>query len=223
MRRGVAILSIALITAGIVVLADVGATLAWEEPLSSAYGWWKQNVAENQLNDLESSYPTKAQLRAARRGDPLDSAKILAKGYRKRIHIGEGIGRIKIPRIGLGIVMVQGTDTATLQKGPGHYPTTPLPGQGGTVGIAGHRTTYLAPFRHIDDLQKGDPVIIEMPYGTFTYKVRRARIVDPGDVGIIHRTKHEQIVMTACHPLYSAVHRYAVFARLDRVQFARVS
>ena len=83
------------------------------------------------------------------------------------------------------MVFVQGTDEASLQEGPGHYPETPFPGQGGTVGIAGHRTTYLAPFRHIDSVEKGDRIYLEMPYAKFTYEVQKTAIVDPSDVEVV--------------------------------------
>jgi sortase A len=111
-------------------------------------------------------------------------------------------------------VFVQGTDTASLQKGPGHYPDTAFPGQGRTIGIAGHRTTYLAPFRHIDQIDDGDEITLEMPYGTFTYRVSKHEIVDPSDVQIVDDVGHERLVLTACHPVYSAAQRYAVFAEL---------
>jgi len=217
MRRWLAIASTALITAGLVLLADVGITLAWQEPVSALYGALKQKQAEDDLADLERSFPGPGDL-AGLSGPEVRRARILSQRYEKRIHTGEGIGRIKIPAIDLDIVMVQGTDTASLQRGPGHYPKTPLPGGAGTVGIAGHRTTYLAPFRHIDDLKKGNQIDIEMPYGDFRYSVGRARIVDPSDVKIVHRTRHERVVLTACHPLYSAAKRYAVSARLTGIR-----
>ena len=130
---------------------------------------------------------------------------------------GEGIGRIKIPSIGLEIVVVQGTDTASLQKGPGHYPETAFPGQGKTIGIAGHRTTYLAPFRKINEIDDGDEITLEMPYGTFTYEVQKHEIVDPSQVEIVDDVGYERLVLTACHPLYSAAQRWAVFAELTDV------
>ncbi len=117
----------------------------------------------------------------------------------------------------LNAIVVQGTDTASLQKGPGHYPETPFPGQGGTIGIAGHRTTYLAPFRHIDSMREGDHITLEMPYGTFVYRVQFTKIVDDSAVGIVHPVGYERLVLTACHPLYSASQRYAAFARLSHI------
>jgi sortase A len=223
-QRGIRIVSIMLITAGIVVLADAGLTLVWQEPLSAAYGSLEQSRAEDQLNDLESQYPSAADLAAiaAVQGEAA-KARILADRFEPHLQEGHAIGRIKIDRIGLDIVVVQGTDTASLQKGPGHYKATPLPGQQGTVAIAGHRTTYLAPFRHIDQIEDGDEVRIEMPYAAFTYVVLRHEVVDPSDVGILEPVGFDQLVLTACHPPYSAAHRYAVFARLSRVDLFAIS
>ncbi len=218
MSRFLRICSTMLITAGIVVLADAGLTLVWQEPLSAAYGALKQGQAEDQLNQLESQYPTPADLAATAgvRGNAA-KARILADRFEPHLQEGHAIGRIKIDRIGLNMVVVQGTDTASLEKGPGHYRATPVPGQPGTVAIAGHRTTYLAPFRHIDQIQDGDEIRIEMPYAAFTYTVEKHEVVDPGDVGIIKPVGYDRLVLTACHPPYSAAHRYALFAKLTRI------
>jgi sortase A len=215
MVRAARILSTVLITAGLVVMADVGLTLAYKEPISSLYGELKQHAAEHQLAELESRYPTAADLRAITGVHGLRrKAAVLARRFAGQPRTGEAIGRIVVPRMGLNTVFVQGTDTSSLQKGPGHYPDTAYPGEAGTTAIAGHRTTYLAPFRHIDSMRKGDSIRLEMPYGTFTYRVEKVEIVDPSRVGIVRKVGHERLVLTACHPLYSAAERYAVFARL---------
>ncbi len=207
-----------LITAGLVVLADAGLTLVWQEPFSAAYAAIKQSEAADQLTQLDSQYPSAADLQAvAGVRSNAKKARILADRFEPHLERGHAIGRIKIDRIGLDIVVVQGTDTASLEKGPGHYTNTPIPGQPGTVAIAGHRTTYLAPFRHIDEIENGDEIRIEMPYAAFTYTVQRHQIVDPGDVGIIKPVGYPQLVLTACHPPYSAAQRYAVFAKLTRI------
>ena len=112
--------------------------------------------------------------------------------------------------------MVEGVDPASLRKGPGHYPDTAMPGERGTVAVAGHRTTYLAPFRHIDELDRGDRVVISMPYGRFVYRVERTRIVDPTALWVLRRVGYDRLVLTACHPLYSAARRIVVFARFER-------
>ncbi len=98
--------------------------------------------------------------------------------------------------------------------GPGHYPGTPLPGTHGTVAIAGHRTTYGAPFRRLDQLGRGDRIELRMPYGTFVYSVERRRIVAPTAVWVTRSTSYDRLILSACHPLYSAAKRIVVFARL---------
>lgn len=212
------ILSIALITAGLVVLADAGTTLLWQEPMSAAYGSLQQSKAADELAQLENEFPGASDLAAVEgvRGDAA-RASILAGLFKQRVHQGDAIGRMHIDRINLDVVLVQGTDTSSLQKGPGHYEKTAFPGQGSTVGVAGHRTTYLAPFRQIDDLRPGDEIRVEMPYAVFTYTVTKHEIVDPSDVGIVKPVGYEQLVMTACHPVYSAAKRYAVFSRPTRI------
>jgi sortase A len=216
MSRVARIFSTVLITAGLVVMADVGLTLAYKEPISSIYGEIKQHAAANQLADLESRYPTRADLAAIAGVRGVDrKANVLARRFADQAKTGEAIGRIIVPAMGLNAVFIQGTDTGSLQKGPGHYPDTPFPGEGGTVGIAGHRTTDLAPFRHIDSMHRGDRITLEMPYGTFTYRVQKSEIVDPSDVQIVHKVGYERLVLTACHPLSSASQRYAIFARLS--------
>lgn len=216
------ILSIALITAGLVAMADVAITLAYGEPLSSIYGSIKQGQAAGQLEDLEARYPTRADRRAvARIMEERRRVAILARRFGRQAETGEAIGRILSPAMDdLDAVVVQGTDTASLQKGPAHYPQTPFPGQGGTVGIAGHRTTYLAPFRHIDSVERGDRIVLEMPYATFHYRVERTEIVDPSRVDVVRRVGYERLVLSACHPLYSAAQRYIVFARAVRATIA---
>jgi sortase A len=121
-----------------------------------------------------------------------------------------------IPRIGAKFVFVKGTASPDLRKGPGHYLDTALPGQAGTVGIAGHRTTYLAPFRNVDDLDRGDQIELRMPYGTFGYTVAGTKIVSPRDVSVLRHRSGDWLVLTACHPLYSAAKRIVVSARLTR-------
>jgi sortase A len=209
------IASIMLVTAGLVVLADVGITLAYREPLSSIYGSIKQDEAASQLNDLEATYPRPSDRRAvAKVKESRQRISILATRFSHQVSTGDAIGRIVAPSMdGLDAVFVEGTDSTSLKKGPGHYPETPMPGEPGTVGIAGHRTTYLAPFRHIDSMQAGDPIILKMPYGVLRYRVEKTAIVDPSDVGVVRKVGYNRLVLSACNPLYSATERYIVFAR----------
>ena len=217
--RAIYILSVVLITAGVVILADVAATLLWREPTSSIYASVRQHDADSALHDLERGFPTQADRRAIR-GIQGEAQKVdaLASAFAKRANDGDPIGRIEIPSIDLDIVVVQGTSTGDLTKGPGHYQSTPFPGQPGTTAIAGHRTTYLAPFRHLDSLQGGDRIELRMPYATLQYRVERTKVVEPTDVQIHPPTGYQRLVLTACHPLYSASQRIVAFARLDRIR-----
>lgn len=221
MRRILSILSVALVTAGLVVLADAAITLAWKEPVSAVYSRISQDEAEQQLADLEQGFIADEAIdRIGEIADPVRRAEQLADRFERKLRPGEGIGRIEAPAAGIDWIVVEGTATADLKKGPGRYPETFLPGQGNTIGIAGHRTTYGAPFRDIDKIENGDEIVLEMPYGSFTYEVTNTRIVEPTDVEIVRTVGRERLVLTACHPLYSAAQRYAVFADLVGIELA---
>jgi sortase A len=142
----------------------------------------------------------------------------LARREQRQVGTGAAIGRIVIGKIGASFDIVQGTDTSSLEKGPGHYPGTSFPGLGETVAIAGHRTTYLAPFRHIDSLSPGDRIVLKMPYAQFTYVVQYRKIVLPTALWVVNNVGYDRLVLSACHPLYSAAQRIIVFARLQEVQ-----
>lgn len=223
MSRLIRILSIALITAGFVLVADVVVTLVYEEPLSSLYASVQQGHAESQLHEAEARYPTAADRRAAARlRSRQRKIATLARRFASTLSPGDAIGRIRAPAMdGLDMVFVQGTDTVSLEKGPGHYPETLFPGEGGTIGIAGHRTTYLAPFRHIDSMDSGDRIVLEMPYGTIFYRVQKTAIVDPTDVWVVRSVGYERLVLSSCNPLYSAAQRFIVFARAVRKSLPR--
>ena len=128
---------------------------------------------------------------------------------------GDGLTRIKIPKIGLDMVVVQGTTSSALRAGAGHYPETPLPCQPGNVGIAGHRTTYGRPFHHLDKMAVGDEIILETPVGSCTYHVARAPfVVAPTDITVVGPTDVPTLTLTTCHPKGSARQRLIVQATL---------
>jgi sortase A len=127
---------------------------------------------------------------------------------------GDAVGEIRIPRIGVDKIIVQGTARDDLAQGPGHYPATPLPGQLGNVAIAGHRTTHSKPFYDLDQLRPGDDIVIQMRYGTFTYRMYQQLIVRPSDVSVVGPTKDAELTLTTCNPRYSARQRLVVKARL---------
>jgi sortase A len=214
-RRWLRRLANVLIALGALVLADAGTTLLWQEPLSALYADQRQHSLAQDLDRLEHRPLAAADRTAiARLPDPTRRLEYLARAFARQLEDGHAIGRIRIPSIGVEKVMVQGTDEAALRNGPGHYPATPLPGRHGTVGVAGHRTTYGAPFRHLDGVRPGDRIVLAMPYGTFTYRAQRTRIVPSDALWITDRVGYDRLVLSACHPLYSATHRIVVFARL---------
>ncbi|KAA0232893.1 MAG: hypothetical protein JJLCMIEE_03513 [Acidimicrobiales bacterium] len=136
------------------------------------------------------------------------------------------MGIISIPRIGLEKVFVEGTGTEQLKKGPGHYVGTPLPGQAGNAGIAGHRTTYGAPFNRIDELLPGDEITVWTGQGGFRYQVMPPQTAGAIEVGagywtvrpdqaeVLEDYGDNRITLTACHPKYSADQRIVVAAEL---------
>lgn len=136
---------------------------------------------------------------------------------------GEPTARILIPAIGVDKIVVEGVSLADLKKGPGHYPESPLPGQEGNAAIAGHRTTYGAPFNRIDELVAGDEIIVETVQGTFTYLVKEQLIVSPSQVDVLDDKGDDRLTLTACHPKYSARERIVVVAELapDEQPFSR--
>ena len=128
---------------------------------------------------------------------------------------GAAAGRIEVPAIGLDWVFVQGVSVADLRKGPGHYPETPMPGQAGNVALAGHRTTYGAPFNRIDEIDPGDEIIFTTVQGRFRYRMTEQQIVAPSEVRVLDPVPGTNLLtLTSCHPKYSARQRIIVRAEL---------
>ena len=137
------------------------------------------------------------------------------------IERGEALAKLEIPKIGKvggnALYVVPGVSLEDLKKGPGHYPETPLPGQLGNASIAGHRTTFGEPFRHIDELEPGDEIIVTMLTGDrFVYEVASTEIVGPDDYFVVTTTDPTvaELTLTSCHPVYTARNRIAVHAFL---------
>jgi sortase A len=131
---------------------------------------------------------------------------------------GEAVGIIRIPKLGVDKVVVEGTTVADLRKGPGHYSGTPLPGQIGNAAIAGHRTTYGAPFGSIDQLVEGDIITVETLSGSFDYRVMKdgVFVVKPSQTEVLEPTPSEAtLTLTSCNPKYSARERLVVKAEFD--------
>jgi sortase A len=207
-----------LIISGLLLVIDAGVTLVWQEPVTAVIAMIKRSQIDQQYLSYSSAPLAPAQSHALT-DLPTEQDRIafLARSEQHEVATGDAIGRITIPKIGANYVVVQGTDTDSLEKGPGHYPATALPGLGQTVAIAGHRTTYLAPFRHVDALKPGDRILLKMPYGLFTYAVQYRKIVLPTALWVTNNVGYERLVLSACNPLYSAAQRIIIFARLQSV------
>ena len=221
MRRHLRTLSTLLIVVGVLLLAEGAVTVLWQEPVSGIYSRIEQGGSTAASPTIEGE--TSAIVERTRDHAPADPQRKLrlrgagARPARRRRRLDRPRGRRdhrRIDRMDLTTVFVAGTDGGDLRLGPGHYPSTPLPGVRGTVAIAGHRTTYGAPFRQLDKLRDGDAIQLRMPYGNFTYKVERTRIVPPTATWVTERASEDRLVLSACHPLYSAAKRIVVFARL---------
>jgi sortase A len=217
MRRAVRITGTVLAVAGALTLLWALVVWQWQDPFTALYTKWKQHELAGQYAKRAAAFhaatPTGDSLAAERR-----SIAISAGRYRADTRRGEAIGRIVIPRMGLNMILVDGTDHESLKKGPGRDLRSFMPGENRLVYIAGHRTTYLAPFSHIDSLRKNDTVTIQVPYATFVYSVTGARIVPADDLSVLRSPRHELLELQACHPRFFATHRYIAYARLVRVE-----
>jgi sortase A len=215
MRRLIRDISSVLIISGVLLVLDAAVTVAWQEPLTAVIATVKRAQINRRFLSYRSTPLSGIDVGALQALTTLrQRTAYLARREARQVAIGDAIGRISIARIGANFDVVQGTDDTTLQKGPGHYPGTAFPGLGETVAIAGHRTTYLAPFRHIDALRRGDRIVLRMPYGQFVYVVQYQQIVAPTALWVTRDVGYERLVLSACHPLYSAAQRIIVFARL---------
>jgi sortase A len=216
-HRGLRIVGTLLAIAGVLTLVWALVVWQWMDPFTALYTRWKQHQLTAEYHKREAAFHA-APIAA---GPPLAAERKAiareAKRYRADVGQGDAIGRIKIPRIGLDLVVVDGTDHDSLKKGPGRYLGSFMPGENRLVYIAGHRTTYLAPFSHIDSLRKGDVVTLQVPYGTFSYRISGHRIVQATDLSVLRSPRHERLILQACHPRFFASHRYLQYAQLLRV------
>jgi sortase A len=207
-----------LAIAGVAVLVWVAVVWRWQDPFTALYTTWRQHQLSNSYTRKAEAYQAPPVKPGASLAATTAQIRAQAQRYRLNARRGEGIGRIRVPRLGLNMVFVEGTDDASLRKGPGRDRRTYMPGEGQLVYIAGHRTTYLAPFAHIERLKPGDPVTLEVPYGTFTYRVFEHRIVGANDVGVLRSHGRDVVVLQACHPRFFASHRYLAYSRLVRIE-----
>ena len=183
-----------------------------------AYQLWGTGVyTARQQGQLESEFKAKLQ---AVTDEPSTTSTTVKGNPPPGPPTGEFVAHIQAPKIGLDQYVVQGVGLADLRKGPGHYPETPLPGEQGNAAIAGHRTTYGAPFNRLGELVDGDEILVTTLKGNFTYRVARIHVVKPSQVEVLNPTPTPTLTLTTCHPKYSAKERLIVVAHLDPGQTA---
>jgi len=206
-----------LIILGLLMFLFVGYQL-WGTGIEEAQS---QNKLENRFSDI--AVTTSAAPSTSLAPSASEPPVVTTVASTKPIMINEGdpIAIIEMPTIGISKYVVAGVQTADLKKGPGHYPATPFPGELGNASIAGHRTTYGEPFRHLDDLSIGDPIIITDLMGRkFTYLVSNQQVVEATDSWVVATTDPTKAILTltTCHPEFSAKQRLIISAELDLTQ-----
>jgi sortase A len=230
-----------LIVLGVLGFAYGASIYFWRDPVTDLWARYQQHKLVGQLeqtfNEFRGLVPAGAISAGpaseappavqpeAPTSDPASERAALAAQVKRaagrfyaRIEPGQALGRIIVPRLGIDPIFVNGTEWGRdLSKGPGRYERAAVPGLGKVTAIAGHRTTFGAWFRHIDQMKPGDTITLKLPYGTFHYRVFDHKIVANDDWAIIDPRGFDELVLSACHPLYSASHRYVVFARLASV------
>jgi sortase A len=215
-RRTGRILGTALVALGIAAIAWALVVWRWQDPFTALYTKFEQRRLSSAYDHFLAGYHPpqlqRASLAAVQRTIAQE-----ARQYRLTTRRGEAIGRIVVPRLGLNMVFVDGTDEDSLRKGPGRDLRSFMPGQRRLVYIAGHRTTFLAPFSHIERLKRGDSVRLEMPYATFVYRITGHRVVRADDLSVLRSPGHELLELQACHPRFFASQRYIAYALPVRV------
>ena len=210
-----------LLVIGIGVLAWTATVYLWKDPFTTAYTAYEQRrLASNLDRQFENWKPSPepvVQPKPKPKPEPKpkprhDDVSRDAKRFRLSSEDGDAIARLRVPRLGLSIVVIDGTDAGDLRRGPGRHRETFMPGEGELVYVAGHRTTYGAPFSDIDRLEAGDTISVELPYGSVEYRVTRHRIVDDNDLSVLESHNREELVLQACHPRFFASQRYLVYA-----------
>jgi sortase A len=178
-----------------------------------AYQLWGTGLyTSRQQGSLRSEFNEK--LKAATAGPSTTSTTVNPANLPPPPPSGDTVAHIRIPKIGLDQLVVQGVGLGDLRKGPGHYAETPLPGEQGNAAIAGHRTTYGAPFNRLGELVDGDEILVTTLKGSFTYTVGKVHVVKPSQVEVLNPTPAPTLTLTTCHPKYSAKERLIVVSNL---------
>jgi sortase A len=213
-RRPLRLFGTVLLAVGVLTLAWVVVVWRWEDPFTAIQTYISQRHLHTTYDRRAVTFRRTLPPPAKNAAGAWRSAAAAAHAYEQTLTTGGPVGRLRIGRLGLDIYVVQGTDHESLKKGPGHYTASGLPGQGRLIYVAGHRTTYLAPFARINDIRDGDYMMFQVPYGTFEYRAVRHYIVPADDLAVLRNTGSEILRLQACHPRFFASHRYIVDAAL---------
>lgn len=206
-----------------------------------AYPLWSGLVTTVQQGRLDEAYGRDAaqfagvvgsagDTTSTRRLAPEVEVRQLARLFEKTLEPGDPVGKLRIPKLRLSRIIQQGVpgrggldpdgDRELLRNGPVHYGLTPLPGAGEPFAVAGHRTTYGAPFSRLDALRRGDRIVVETPYAQFVYAVAKVTTVLPDEVGVLYDRGYG-LILTTCTPRYSASHRLIVWGRMISFELRR--
>jgi sortase A len=213
MRTFFRILGTVMIAAGVLMAAWAITVWQWQDPFTAVLHSRDQRALTRTFERELQRHATPPVVAAAAPAKVRANLPRAAARWRKSHKEGDAIARLRIPHLGVTEIVVNGTDANSLKRGPGRYLGTAMPGEGQLVYIAGHRTTYGAPFARIDRLRKGDRVFVELPYGTIEYTVTGHRIVPADELAVLKSKGFEQLVLQACHPRFFASQRYLVYAK----------
>lgn len=204
-----------VIVLGLGLLAWTAVVYLWKDPFTAAYSAFEQRRLEQEIDERLGGWRVAPRTNGGNTTTPRPNVDIRknARTYRRSSGEGEAIARLEIPRLDLEIVVVNGTESGTLRRGPGRHLDSSMPGEGGLVYIAGHRTTFGAPFSDIDSLRRGDKVVLELPYASVEYRITEERIVDQHELSVLRSRGREELALQACHPRFFASERYIVYAR----------
>jgi sortase A len=208
--RIVGIVGKVLIGGGIVLLLFV-AYLVWGTALQQSH---TQTQLRTKLEHKAQSTQVRNALAETATQDKLPTGPPVIAPTTAEPAEGSPVGEIRIPAIGIDQVIVAGTATQDLRQGPGHYTNTPLPGQAGNAGVAGHRTTYGHPFYNLNVLKVGDPIVLTTVQGVFVYDTTGSQVVPPSDGDILATRTGAWVTLTTCNPRFSASSRLVVTAKL---------
>jgi sortase A len=199
-----------VVVVGLGTLGWAVLTWQWEDPFTSVYTQLEQRKLTERYERRAAEFTRESAAPVA----SISAASIRRQARRYRTLMGKGapLGRMRIPRVGLNMIFVNGTDEQTLKRGPGRYLGSFMPGEGELVYVAGHRTTYSAPFADIDALRPGDRVTLEVPYGRFEYKIVRSVIVSATATDVLRSRGREVLALQSCHPRFFATKRYIAYA-----------